>query len=454
MKHAARSMGKPANLAIHDGDPREIAVWVVAGVLGQGQGKGRSLTACLDQHTARIGDARDRAFARELCYGVVRWLPRLQACLDMLLEKPLREKETVVRAVLLLGVYQLMYTRVAEHAAVAESVSLVRRVRKAWAAGLVNGCLRNFQRRRPRLTADLDHCDEGRYAHASWLVNTTRDAWPHQWQQILDGNNERPPLSLRVNARLCSRQDYLAVLSSNNIEAYPIAHTGHGLRLHQARDVDTIPGFGDGMVSVQDGAAQLAAGLLDLRPGMRVLDACAAPGGKSAHILEREPAVGELVAVDRDRDRLLRVQQNLQRLALEATVVCADAGAPGDWWNGELFHRILIDAPCSGSGVIRRHPDIKLHRRPGDIEEMAATQIRLLVALWPLLAPRGRLLYATCSYLPRENDHILAEFLAKHPDATDGPIQYAWGRATKHGRQVLPGEDTMDGFYYALLGKH
>ena len=454
MKHATTGVGEPADSGVHHGDPREVAVWVVAGVLGQGQGKGRSLTACLDQHTARIGDARDRAFARELCYGVVRWLPRLQACLDMLLEKPLREKEIVVRAVLLLGVYQLMYTRVAEHAAVAESVSLVRRVRKAWAAGLVNGCLRNFQRRRPRLTADLDHCDEGRYAHASWLVNATRDAWPHQWQQILDGNNEKPPLSLRVNARLCSRQDYLAVLSSNNIEAYPIAHTGHGLRLHQARDVDTIPGFGDGMVSVQDGAAQLAAGLLDLRPGMRVLDACAAPGGKSAHILEREPAVGELVAVDRDRDRLLRVQQNLQRLALEATVVCADAGAPGDWWNGELFHRILIDAPCSGSGVIRRHPDIKLHRRPGDIEEMAATQIRLLVALWPLLAPRGRLLYATCSYLPRENDHILAEFLAKHPDATDGPIQYAWGRATKHGRQVLPGEDTMDGFYYALLGKH
>ncbi len=454
MKHAARSVGEPADSGVHHGDPREVAVWVVAGVLGQGQGKGRSLTACLDQHTARIGDARDRAFARELCYGVVRWLPRLQACLDMLLEKPLRKKEIVVRAVLLLGVYQLMYTRVAEHAAVAESVSLVRRVRKAWAAGLVNGCLRNFQRRRSRLTADLDHCDEGRYAHASWLVNATRDAWPHQWQQILDGNNEKPPLSLRVNARLCSRQDYLAVLSSNNIEAYPIAHTGHGLRLHQARDVDTIPGFGDGMVSVQDGAAQLAAGLLDLRPGMRVLDACAAPGGKSAHILEREPAVGELVAVDRDRDRLLRVQQNLQRLALEATVVCADACAPGDWWNGELFHRILIDAPCSGFGVIRRHPDIKLHRRPGDIEEMAATQIRLLVALWPLLAPRGRLLYATCSYLPRENDHILAEFLAKHPDATDGPIQYAWGRATKHGRQVLPGEDTMDGFYYALLGKH
>lgn len=445
-----------------DGDPREVAVSVLACVMGrgkdqgkdQGKDKGRSLTACLDQHTAPMGDARDRAFARELCYGVLRWLPRLQACLDKLLEKPLRGKDTVVRTVLLLGLYQLMYTRVAEHAAVAESVALVRRLHQAWAAGLVNACLRNFQRRRPALTAELDRGDEGRYAHASWLVKATRDAWPRQWQQILDGNNERPPLSLRVNARRCSRQDYLADLDRDNIAASPIAHTEHGFRLHRARDVDAIPGFADGVLSVQDGAAQLAAGLLDLRPGMRVLDACAAPGGKSAHILEQQPAIGELVAVDRDPDRLLRVEQNLQRLALEATVVCADASKPDDWWNGELFQRILIDAPCSGSGVIRRHPDIKLHRRTEDIEQLATTQNRLLVALWPLLAPRGRLLYATCSYLPRENDQVLAEFLAKHPDATDGPMQVAWGRATEHGRQVLPGEDRMDGFYYALLGKH
>ena len=442
-------MQDTANSRIHDGDPREVAVSVVAGMLGQG----RSLTACLEEYTAGLDDGRDRAFARELCYGVARWLPRLQACLDMLVEKPLREKETVVRTVLLLGIYQLMYTRVAEHAAVDESVSLVRRAGKRWATGLVNGVLRSFQRRRAQLTTDLERSEEGRYAHASWLVNATRNAWPRHWQQILDSNNERPPLSLRVNARLCSREEYLAELESNNIAASPIAHTGHGLRLHEARDVDAIPGFGDGLVSVQDGAAQLAAGLLDVRPEMRVLDACAAPGGKSAHILEQQPAVGELVAVDRDRGRLLRVEQNLRRLALEATVVRADAGEPGDWWNRELFHRILVDAPCSGSGVIRRHPDIKLHRRPQDVDELAATQIRLLGALWPLLAPQGLLLYATCSYLPRENDYVLAEFLAKHPDATGGPMPYAWGRATGHGRQVLPGEDTMDGFYYALLSK-
>ena len=207
-------------------------------------------------------------------------------------------------------------------------------------------------------------------------------------------------------------------------------------------------------MSVHDGAAQLAAGLLDVGPGMRVLDACAAPGGKSAHILELQPEVGELVAMDRDAVRLQRVEQNLERLSLQGTVVCADAGAPGDWWNGESFQRILVDAPCSGSGVIRRHPDIKLHRRPADMDKLAAAQMRLLNALWPLLAPRGLLLYATCSYLPRENDRVLGAFLAKHPDASGGPMPYAWGRATGHGRQVLPGEDTMDGFYYALLGKH
>ncbi len=454
MKRTAESMQDTANARINDRDPREVAVAVVAGMLGQGMGKGRSLTACLGEHTARLDDGRDRAFARELCYGVARWLPRLQACLDMLVEKPLPEKETVVRAVLLLGIYQLMYTRVAEYAAVAESVTLVRRAGKRWAAGLVNGVLRSFQRRRAQLTVDLDRSEQGRYAHASWLLNATRNAWPDHWQQILDSNNERPPLSVRVNARLQSRKEYLGDLSSKNIAASPIAHTDHGLRLHEARDVDAIPGFGDGLVSVQDGAAQLAAGLLNVCPGMRVLDACAAPGGKSTHILEQQPAVGELVAIDHDGDRLRRVVQNLRRLSLEATVVCADAGKPGDWWNGEFFHRILVDAPCSGSGVIRRHPDIKLHRRPDDVDELAATQIRLLGALWPLLAPQGLLLYATCSYLPRENDHVLAEFLAKHPEATGAPMAYAWGRATGHGRQVLPGEDAMDGFYYALLGKH
>lgn len=442
-------MHNPANNTDGDDDPRDVAVSVLVDLLAHG----RSLSASLDAHSGRLNERRDRAFARELCYGVMRWLPRLQACLGQLLEKPLREKQSAVRAVLLLGLYQLMFTRVAEHAAVAESVTLVRRRGKPWATGLVNGVLRNFQRGRQRLTAELDNDGQARYAHRSWLIDATREAWPVDWEKILDSNNQRPPLSLRVNARRCSREEYMTTLGASNIAASPIAHTDHGLRLHEARDVERIPGFTDGLVSVQDGAAQLSADLLDAQAGMRVLDACAAPGGKCAHILEREADLDELVAIDYDTERLLRVEDNLRRLCLPATLLCADAGAPEQWWDGRLFHRILIDAPCSATGVIRRHPDIKFHRRPGDLAALAATQGRLLAALWPLLAPRGRLLYATCSYLPRENDHVLAEFLAGHPDACSESMPYSWGHATGLGRQVLPGEDTMDGFYYAMLGK-
>lgn len=442
-------MRDTADLDMHEGGARAAAVAVMVDMLGHG----RTLDAGLEAHLVGLDDGRDRALARELCFGVSRWLPRLEICLDRLLDKPLRRKETTVRAVLLLGLYQLMHTRIPEHAAVAESVSLVRRTGKHWAAALVNAVLRSFQRRRSQLMAELDRSDEGRFAHPGWLVDATRAAWPHDWQRALDANNERPPLALRVNARRCSRHAYLTALERDGIAASPIAHTTHGLRLHEARDVRAIPGFDDGRVTVQDGAAQLAAGILEVTAGMRVLDACAAPGGKSTHLLEQQPAVGELVCVDRDANRLARLEDNLRRLGLQASLVCADAGDPGSWWNRQAFDRILVDAPCSGTGVIRRHPDIKHLRRPEDVETLAETQIRLLDALWALLAPRGRLLYATCSYLPRENDHVLAEFLAKHPNATGGPMECAWGRATEHGRQVLPGEDMMDGFYYALLGK-
>lgn len=442
-------MHDPAGAPRHASDPRAVAAVVVADMLGTG----RSLNAALDAHTVELADPRDRALARELCYGVARWLPRLDMCLARLLEKPLRRRETLVHAALLVGIYQLAYTRVAEHAAVNESVALVRRAGRDWATALVNAVLRNFVRRREHLMADVDASEEGRYAHPRWLIDATRAAWPRHWQRILDNNNERPPLSVRVNARRSSRDRYLALLEREGIAASPIAHTGHGVRLHDPRDVSTIPGFDDGLVSVQDGAAQLAAGLLDVAPQMRVLDACAAPGGKSTLLLEQQPAIDELVAVDNDGERLARLEQNLSRLALEATLACADAGRPDDWWDGKPFDRILADVPCSATGVIRRHPDIKLHRRPGDVEALAVTQLGLLDGLWALLAPRGRLLYATCSYLPRENDHVLADFLAKHPDAAGGPIPYTWGRATEHGRQILPGEDSMDGFYYALLGK-
>jgi 16S rRNA (cytosine967-C5)-methyltransferase len=443
-------MNAPANPSIQSAVPRALAGEVLTEMLV----RGRSLSACIAERDGAFDDPRDRAFARELCYGVTRWLPRLQACLDLLMERPLKDKDVAVRVALLLGLYQLMYTRVPEHAAVAESVEGVRRAGKPWATGLVNGVLRGFLRGRAALTAKLEDSVEGRLAHPAWLAGMSADAWPSDWERILGHNNERPPLGLRVNARRRTREAYLAELGEAGVAATPVAHAGQGVQLREARDVDAIPGFADGVVSVQDGAAQLAADLLGPQPGMRILDACAAPGGKSAHILETQPAIAELIAVDRDGDRLQRVRDNLARLDLDANLVAADAGEPNAWWDGGTFHRILLDAPCSGTGVIRRNPDIKVLRREADVDALAAGQARLLDALWPLLAPRGRLLYATCSYLPRENDHVLAGFLAKHPDAACGPMEYTWGRPTRHGRQVLPGEDAMDGFYYALLGKH
>ena len=442
-------MSITASTPVDTRGPRGLAAGAITSVLRDG----RSLNRCLEEALVELGDPRDRALVRELSFGVVRWLPRLQLTLDALVERPLRAKHTPVRVALLLGLYQLLYTRVPEHAAVNESVALVHRAGKGWATGLVNGVLRSFLRRRERILARVDVSEEGRLAHPGWIIDATRDTWRDDWQHILESNNERPPMALRVNALQKSRDAYLEALRENGIASSRVEHTEFGVLMDRPRDVTILPGFDDGLVSVQDGAAQLAAGLLDPRPGMRVLDACAAPGGKTAHLLEYERDIAHMVAVDCERARLERVEHNLDRLGLEAELVCDDACDTARWWDGEAFDRILVDAPCSGFGVMRRHPDIKLHRRPGDIDALVDTQSRLLESLWPLLADQGLLLYATCSYLPRENDQVIEQFLANRSDALGTPLKRAWGRTTVHGRQVLPGENAMDGFYYALLGK-
>jgi 16S rRNA (cytosine967-C5)-methyltransferase len=444
-RRAPRSRPPPAAA----GASRRAATEALTRVLAEGRSLDASLAACIPESA----EARDRALARELGFGVLRWLGRLQSVLDALLAKPLRSRDTDVRVALLMGLYQLLYTRVPEHAAVSESVHMVRAAGKDWATGLVNGVLRTFMRRRAELLAQVDAVEPSRLAHPGWIIEATREDWPDDWLEILEHNNERAPMALRVNAGVRSRQDYLHELHGSGIEASPIAYTSHGVVLAEARDVTATPGFARGHVSVQDGAAQLAATILDAGPGERVLDACAAPGGKTAHILELEPHVAELVALDIDASRLERVEENLERLGLHATLSCADALEPTSWWDGRAFHRILVDAPCSSLGVIRRHPDIKLHRRSEDIDSLAATQLSLLEALWPLLAEQGLLMYATCSYLARENDRVIGSFLASHTDARGVQVIGDWGRSTGHGRQILPGENAMDGFYYALLGK-
>ena len=383
---------------------------------------------------------------------MLRYYPRLAYLAAQLLNKPLKRKDLDVHQLILIGLYQLIYLKVPAHAAVAETVAVTRLLGKDWAAGLVNALLRSFQRGAEHLLAQANADPVARYAHAPWWLTQLQSDWPTHWQNILDANNQRPPMTLRVNAQRGSRDDYAALLQAAGIIAHPVAYAPQALTLEKPVDVAQLPGFSDGATSVQDAAAQLAAPMLNLVPGLRVLDACAAPGGKTAHLLESEPRL-QVQALDSDAQRLTRVRDTLTRLHLTAVLRHGDAASPQYWWDGKPFDRILLDAPCSGSGVIRRHPDIKLLRSAQDIVTLAQQQRRLLDALWPLLAQGGILLYATCSVLMAENQHNLAQFLAAHTDAREQAIAADWGHAQSPGRQLLPGENGMDGFYYARLMK-
>ncbi len=414
--------------------------------------QGRSLTNVLPQWQDKVAD-RDRALLQELCFGVTRWFGRLDAIASQMLHKSLKAKDTDVRCLIFVGLYQMLYLRVPDHAAVSETVSATKALKKPWARGLVNAVLRGAQRMDEVELAELDADPLVKYAHPDWLLAKLCAAYPDDWQAVLDANNQRPPMYLRVNTRQQQRSEYLAQLEAAGCQASELPYSEEGLMLAAAVDVEGLPGFVDGQFSVQDASAQLAAGLLDAQPGERILDACAAPGGKTAHVLERQPQLAELVALDHDAGRLERVGQNLKRLQLSATVVCADASQPDQWWDGQLFDRIMLDAPCSATGVIRRHPDIKLLRRASDIEQLVTLQGQILRALWPLLKPGGMLLYVTCSVLPQENVFQLQRFCAEQADVEHLPIEAEWGQGQVFGRQILPGQEGMDGFYYASLRK-
>jgi 16S rRNA (cytosine967-C5)-methyltransferase len=428
---------------------RAEAAHAIADVLG----KGRSLDDALSRRATRLPADRDRALTAELAYGVLRHLTRLQAIADDLLHRPMDDKHLDVRCLMLVGLYQLSELRVPAHAAVAETVEAACEGRKPWASGLVNAVLRNYLREREHCDA-LTEVEPAVFAHPGWLLQALRAHWPADWREIVSANNRRPPMWLRVNPRRRSVDEYLRALHESGHEARRSRFAEQALALSEAAPVSTLPGFAEGEVSIQDAAAQLAAGLLEVRPGDRVLDACAAPGGKTTHLLELAADGVQLVALDQDEQRARRIDDNLQRLALRAQVVVADAARPADWWDGKPFQRVLLDAPCSATGVIRRHPDIKWLRRAKDPRVLAGRQAALLRALWPLLAPGGRLLYATCSVLPGENASLVHKFLDEQADAREQPIAASWGRECLRGRQILPGEDDMDGFYYACLEKH
>ncbi|MFA5627127.1 MAG: 16S rRNA (cytosine(967)-C(5))-methyltransferase RsmB [Thiohalomonadaceae bacterium] len=422
-----------------------------AGVLLQVLDEGRSLSTALPPSLSRL-PVNERGLAQELCYGTLRWLPRLEALASSLLDKPLRQRDRDVHALLLLGLYQLLYLNIPSHAAVSLTVEAALQLQKPWARGLLNGVLRRLLREQENLLTKVDESESAALAHPAWLLTRFAQDWPTQWHEIASANNARPPMTLRVNCLRGSREDYLAQLAAAGIAATAVELTDTAITLKEPLGVNSLPGFATGMVSVQDAAAQLAAGLLQLAPGQRVLDACAAPGGKTGHILESCPDI-DLLALDQQAERLQLVAENLQRLQFKAGLQVADAGDPSDWWDKQLFDRILLDAPCSGSGVIRRHPDIKHLRRAEDIASLAAEQARLLHALWPLLAPGGILVYATCSLFAAENNEQVIAFLRDEAQAHELPITAPWGQATTAGRQILPGENGMDGFYYAVLQK-
>jgi 16S rRNA (cytosine967-C5)-methyltransferase len=412
---------------------------------------GRSLNDCLPEMLARVSEKRDQRFLQAICYGVCRWYDRLDALAHSLLEKPLKLKDQDIHCLILVGLYQLTDMRVPAHAVLDETVSAAQSFKKPWARGLINAVLRGYQRSAVALNEKMQQSLMTLYSHPKWMIDLVQKNWLLEWQTILTANNQHPPFALRVNQTHISRENYLKKLTANHINARIIPQTSAGIILEQAVDVQDLPGFLIGEVSVQDGAAQLAAELLELEAGQRVLDMCAAPGGKTAHILELKPHI-ELVAVDRDEKRLQDVRHNLARLQLTATCICADAGDQA-WSNTQLFDRILLDAPCSASGVIRRHPDIKILRRVTDIAKLVHEQTRLLNAAWRLLKPGGLLVYVTCSIFSEENTAVLQAFLASHADATEKEIKMDWGKACAIGRQILPGMHDMDGFYFARLSR-
>lgn len=432
------------SLADASHNPRAAAALAVAAVLA-----GASLDDALPQASAGLA-AADRALAQAIAYGVLRNRRLLEWLAARLLERPLKN-EPRLQALLLGGLHQLRAMGVPDHAAVAETVAAAAALGKPWAKGLLNAVLRRYLRERSTLEAALPPDPALRLSYPDWLVARVREDWPSNWEAVLAAGNEPGPLTLRVNRRQTTREAYRDELAAAGIAAEPVAHAPDALRLHEPLPVASLPGWSAGRVSVQDAAAQLAAELLDAHPGHRVLDACSAPGGKTAHLLERTEAL-QLLALDRDAARLARVAENLHRLKLQAALRVADAAQPASWWDGVPFDRILLDAPCSGTGVIRRHPDIKWLRREADLAAAARTQGRLLKALWPLLAPGGVLLYATCSILRAEGEAVARAFRASHADAEELRIETPWGEAREIGRRLAPG-GAYDGFYYARFIK-
>ncbi|GFZ87067.1 16S rRNA (cytosine(967)-C(5))-methyltransferase RsmB [Dyella caseinilytica] len=426
-------------------DTRALAAQALADVAL----RGISLRQAMEQKAPQLRDPRDRALLMALLSDGARWWLRFDAALDHLLDKPLRRKEPEVHALLVLGLVQLEVLQLQDYAAVAATVEATRALKRPRLAGLANAVLRRWQRERVELLAKLDAQPQTRYAMPPWLVKAIAADWPTQQDGVLADGNREPPLMLRANRRRVTRDALAEQLRAAGYTADPHPWLADGIVLPHSSDVTRMPGFAEGLFAVQDGAAQVAADVADVRNGQRILDACAAPGGKACHLLERADIA--LTALEFDAARATRIQQNLDRLGLQADVRVGDAGEPSKWWDGQPFDRILIDAPCSATGVLRRRPDVRLHRRASDIDALVAQQRRILAALWPLLAPGGRLVYITCSLLRAENEAVVESFFTGRDDVRAVPVHLPVGQAATCGWQILPGEGDLDGMYYAVF---
>ncbi len=428
---------------------RALAAQVLAPLLRQHG----SLSTHLPAHLAHCPE-RDRALLQQLCYGTMRELFRLEQLANHFLRKPFKQQDLDIHALLLIGLWQLRSSRIPAHATLNETVDACAALNKPWASKLLNAILRRYQREQKQAEEALAQNPAFQWNHPQWMISKLQHNWPEHWQSILQANDQQAPMTLRVNKRLLTREKALQKLQEADIPAAACQFSDDGIGLDSPCDVSALPGFAEGELSVQDEAAQLAVGLLAAENGQRVLDACAAPGGKLCHLLEQNTHLQDVIAVELEPERGQRIHDNLHRLGLQlgCEVLTTDASSQ-DWWDGQLFDRILIDAPCSGTGVIRRHPDIKLLRRGEDIAALASVQLSILNNLWSMLQPGGRLVYATCSIFGQENERVIERFIKQHPDAIHQPIDAPWGEARPFGRQLFPQPDGHDGFYYAVLDK-
>jgi len=415
---------------------------------------GKSLGEELPKQLLKVS-SKDKGLLQELCYGVLRYLPELEHDVRQLMDKPLTGKQRIFHFLILVGIYQFKYTRIPDHATVGETVAAAQTLKNKHLKGLINGVLRNFQRQKAAelTTKSKPLPDAIAYNHPSWFIKKIQSAYPDNWPEILSANQEKPPMWLRVNQNHHTVVQYLSLLEQAQITVAIVDDYSGAIQLTKAQDVNNLPGFDQGWVSIQDGAAQQAALILDCQNGDNVLDCCAAPGGKTCHILELNSNI-TMTAIDIEQHRLQRVHENLSRLNLNATVIAGDAANPQDWCDKNGYDRILLDAPCSGTGVIRRHPDIKWLRKANDIDKLTLLQQQILDSIWLLLKPGGTLVYATCSVLPEENNQQITRFLANNNDAELIEISDK-NKPTSNaiGWQILPNESGMDGFYYAKMTK-